>query len=81
MGFLLGAAFNRHLPPAPARRASRFFRRLPRPGLRHINIAPLRGLDEANRECGVAVLFVTHNPELAGRRDRILQAMDGMIRD
>ena len=38
-------------------------------------------LRKANRERGMAVLFVTHNPELAGRCDRIIQVVDGMIRD
>ena len=38
-------------------------------------------LRKANRERGMAILFVTHNPELAGRCDRIIQVVDGMIRD
>ncbi|MET3373510.1 lipoprotein-releasing system ATP-binding protein [Variovorax boronicumulans] len=37
-------------------------------------------LRKANRERGMAILFVTHNPALAGRCDRIIQVVDGMIR-
>jgi len=37
-------------------------------------------LRKANRERGMAILFVTHNPALAARCDRIIQVVDGMIR-
>jgi lipoprotein-releasing system ATP-binding protein len=36
-------------------------------------------LQKANRERGMAILFVTHNPELARRCDRIIQVVDGQI--
>ena len=32
-----------------------------------------------NREQGTSVLFVTHNPALAGRCDKIIQVVDGRI--
>ncbi|MFT7775233.1 ABC transporter ATP-binding protein [Roseateles sp.] len=31
-------------------------------------------------EAGTAVLFVTHNPELAGRCDRLIEVVDGCVR-
>jgi lipoprotein-releasing system ATP-binding protein len=31
------------------------------------------------REHGTAVLFVTHNPELASRCDKTLQVVDGRV--
>jgi lipoprotein-releasing system ATP-binding protein len=34
---------------------------------------------EVNRSQGTAVLFVTHNPELARRCDRIIQVIDGRV--
>jgi len=34
---------------------------------------------KANREQGMAVLFVTHNPDLAQRCDRTIQVVDGRI--
>jgi len=34
---------------------------------------------EANRSQGTAVLFVTHNPQLAARCDRIVELVDGLI--
>ena len=34
---------------------------------------------EVNRESGTAILFVTHNPELAARCDRIVRLVDGRI--
>jgi lipoprotein-releasing system ATP-binding protein len=34
---------------------------------------------EVNRSQGTAVLFVTHNPELARRCDRIIQVVDGRV--
>jgi len=34
---------------------------------------------EANRSRGTAVLFVTHNPQLAARCDRTMQLVDGRI--
>ncbi|MET3494449.1 ABC transporter ATP-binding protein [Variovorax boronicumulans] len=37
-------------------------------------------LQKANRERGMAVLFVTHNPALAERCHRIIQVVDGLIR-
>jgi len=36
-------------------------------------------LRDVSREQGTSVLFVTHNPELARRCDRILQVVDGRI--
>ena len=36
-------------------------------------------LREVNRDAGTAVLFVTHNPELARRCDRIERLVDGRI--
>jgi lipoprotein-releasing system ATP-binding protein len=36
-------------------------------------------LGKANRERGMAILFVTHNPALAQRCDRIIQVVDGLI--
>jgi lipoprotein-releasing system ATP-binding protein len=36
-------------------------------------------LRQANRERGMAVLFVTHNAQLAGRCDRIIQVVDGVL--
>nr|WP_318023234.1 ABC transporter ATP-binding protein [Paucibacter sp. DJ1R-11] len=36
-------------------------------------------LRRVNREQGTAVLFVTHNPELAQRCDRTIQVVDGLI--
>jgi lipoprotein-releasing system ATP-binding protein len=36
-------------------------------------------LREVNRERGMAILFVTHNAELAGRCDRIVRVVDGCI--
>ncbi len=34
-----------------------------------------------NREHGTSVLFVTHNPALAGRCDKTIQVVDGMVVD
>jgi len=34
---------------------------------------------QVNREHGTAVLFVTHNPELAHRCDRTIQVIDGLV--
>jgi lipoprotein-releasing system ATP-binding protein len=34
---------------------------------------------QVNREHGTAVLFVTHNPELAQRCDRTIQVIDGLV--
>jgi lipoprotein-releasing system ATP-binding protein len=36
-------------------------------------------LREVNRDNGTAILFVTHNAELASRCDRIIQVVDGRI--
>jgi len=36
-------------------------------------------LRKANRERGMAILFVTHNPALAQRCDRTIQVVDGLI--
>jgi lipoprotein-releasing system ATP-binding protein len=36
-------------------------------------------LRKANRERGMAILFVTHNPALAERCDRTIQVVDGLI--
>ncbi len=36
---------------------------------------------QVNREHGTAVLFVTHNPELARRCDRTIQVIDGLVPD
>jgi lipoprotein-releasing system ATP-binding protein len=36
---------------------------------------------QINREEGTSVLFVTHNPELAARCDRIIRVVDGRIVD
>ena len=36
---------------------------------------------QVNRSEGTSVLFVTHNPELAGRCDRIIRVVDGRIRE
>jgi lipoprotein-releasing system ATP-binding protein len=36
-------------------------------------------LRKANQEHGMAVLFVTHNPALAARCDRIIQVVDGVL--
>jgi lipoprotein-releasing system ATP-binding protein len=36
-------------------------------------------LRRVNREHGTAILFVTHNPQLASRCDRIIQVVDGRI--
>ncbi len=36
-------------------------------------------LRRVNREQGTAILFVTHNPELAARCDRTIQVIDGMV--
>jgi len=36
-------------------------------------------LRQANREHGMAVLFVTHNAELAARCDRIIRVVDGVL--
>ena len=36
-------------------------------------------LRQANREHGMAVLFVTHNPLLAARCDRIIRVVDGRL--
>jgi len=36
-------------------------------------------LRQANRERGMAVLFVTHNAQLGARCDRIIQVVDGML--
>jgi lipoprotein-releasing system ATP-binding protein len=36
-------------------------------------------LREANRKEGMAVLFVTHNPDLARRCDRTITVVDGML--
>ncbi|MCZ8073169.1 MAG: ABC transporter ATP-binding protein, partial [Paucibacter sp.] len=38
-------------------------------------------LRRVNREQGTAVLFVTHNPELAQRCDRTIQVVDGLIQN
>ena len=38
-------------------------------------------LREANREQGAALLFVTHNPELAARCDRTIHVVDGRVPD
>jgi lipoprotein-releasing system ATP-binding protein len=37
-------------------------------------------LRRVNREQGTAVLFVTHNPELAARCDRTIEVVDGRIK-
>ena len=34
---------------------------------------------QVNRDHGTAVLFVTHNPQLASRCDRTIQVVDGMV--
>jgi lipoprotein-releasing system ATP-binding protein len=34
---------------------------------------------KANREQGTAILFVTHNPTLAARCDRIIEVVDGQV--
>lgn len=44
----------------------------------------LHGIDfrlvrERNREQGAAVLFVTHNPDLAARCDRTIRVVDGQL--
>lgn len=44
----------------------------------------LHGIDirlvrERNREQGMAVLFVTHNPDLAARCDRTIRVVDGQL--
>jgi lipoprotein-releasing system ATP-binding protein len=36
-------------------------------------------LRRVNQEQGTTVLFVTHNPELAGRCDRTIQVVDGQV--
>jgi lipoprotein-releasing system ATP-binding protein len=36
-------------------------------------------LRNANREHGMAILFVTHNPQLAARCDRTIQVVDGRL--
>ena len=36
-------------------------------------------LRRVNREHGTAVLFVTHNPALAARCDRMIQVIDGQV--
>ncbi|MCV2350433.1 ABC transporter ATP-binding protein [Paucibacter sp. Y2R2-4] len=36
-------------------------------------------LRRVNQEQGTAILFVTHNPELAQRCDRTIQVIDGMV--
>jgi lipoprotein-releasing system ATP-binding protein len=36
-------------------------------------------MHEVNREQGTAVLFVTHNPDLARRCDRIIEVVDGRV--
>ncbi|MDC8772173.1 ABC transporter ATP-binding protein [Roseateles albus] len=36
-------------------------------------------LRRVNREQGTAILFVTHNPELAQRCDRTIQVIDGLV--
>ena len=36
-------------------------------------------MHEVNRDQGMAVLFVTHNPDLARRCDRIIEVVDGCI--
>jgi lipoprotein-releasing system ATP-binding protein len=36
-------------------------------------------LRRVNREQGTSVLFVTHNPALAGRCDKTIQVVDGMV--
>ena len=36
---------------------------------------------QVNRDQGTSVLFVTHNPELARRCDRIIRVVDGRIAD
>jgi lipoprotein-releasing system ATP-binding protein len=36
-------------------------------------------LRDANRERGMAVLFVTHNAALAERCDRTIQVVDGLL--
>jgi len=36
-------------------------------------------LREVNREQGMAVLFVTHNADLAARCDRTVQVVDGRL--
>jgi ABC-type iron transport system FetAB ATPase subunit len=39
----------------------------------------LRLVRERNREQGTAVLFVTHNPDLAARCDRTIRVVDGQL--
>ncbi|MBU1361637.1 MAG: ABC transporter ATP-binding protein [Gammaproteobacteria bacterium] len=36
-------------------------------------------LRQVNRDEGMAVLFVTHNPDLATRCDRVLRVVDGLV--
>ena len=36
-------------------------------------------LRQVNQEHGTTVLFVTHNPELAGRCDKTIQVIDGLV--
>jgi lipoprotein-releasing system ATP-binding protein len=36
-------------------------------------------LRQVNQEHGTTVLFVTHNPELAGRCDKTIQVVDGLV--
>ncbi|MEJ8826989.1 ABC transporter ATP-binding protein [Variovorax humicola] len=36
-------------------------------------------LRQANRDSGMAILFVTHNPALAARCDRTIRVVDGML--
>ena len=38
-------------------------------------------LRKVNQEHGTTVLFVTHNPELAGRCDKTIQVVDGQVID
>jgi lipoprotein-releasing system ATP-binding protein len=36
-------------------------------------------LRKVNQDHGTTVLFVTHNPDLAGRCDKTIQVIDGLV--
>jgi putative ABC transport system ATP-binding protein len=39
----------------------------------------LQVFEELNRERGMTVVMVTHDPEVGGRADRIIQLLDGLV--